>query len=493
MDIEKEYSCLEQNKRVLYKSIEIEENYQESLQAYCDDMYRIVKCTAHSYVTNVDINYNEVKIFGKTEICITYYDENSNLCYADFDEEFTRSVEAESLTDSAFANAKICDKYCSFRVINQRRIDVHSSCVVSLSVYDKQSCPCVSSCNSSKLRYETVKTADVVGSSISKVEFDEELLLSASVKRIISASGYVSVEDKKIIKDKALIKLKACISILYCLDSSNEQIERYEHSFSLSKIIDINNIDENSIAIVNADIGALFFKIKNTSGENSSVVQLYGDVAVNSLFVVESEKKIVTDGYILKHKSKCDYSAYPCMASGMAVNEKKQNSISFEFNSEIKEIYDLSISAFDVVVKNKKIVAKAIAFVVCRNENGDLSSFNTTAEFEIIASSLDSGIFALSTDGFDYSLHSNGRIDVRYSYSVCGYMFSEKNINVLSEILAEDEENKFPALTVYFAKKDEAVWNIAKSFSSDIDLIINENELSADVLDSNQVLIIPSI
>ena len=110
MDIEKEYSCLEQNKKVFHKCVEIDENYQETLQAYCDDLYRIIKCKAHSYVTSVDINYNEVKIFGKTEICVTYYDEASNLCYADFDEEFTKSVETDGLTDTAFATAIASDK-----------------------------------------------------------------------------------------------------------------------------------------------------------------------------------------------------------------------------------------------------------------------------------------------------------------------------------------------------------------------------------------------
>ena len=63
----------------------------------------------------------------------------------------------------------------------------------------------------------------------------------------------------------------------------------------------------------------------------------------------------------------------------------------------------------------------------------------------------------------------------------------------MNEIEASDECINFPALTVYFGKKSESVWSIAKSFSSDIDMIMKENNLENEILDTNKVLIIPGI
>lgn len=494
MDIEKEYSCLEQNKRILQKCVDIDENYQETLQAYCDDLYRIIKCTAHSYVTSVDINYNEIKIFGKTEICVAYYDESSNLCYADFDEEFSKSVEAEGLTDSAFASAVACDKYCSFRVINQRRIDVHCSFSVNVCVYDKESHPCISACEASKLKCESIKSADVVGTCISKIEFDEELELGSSqVKRIINANCNVFLDEAKLIKDKALIKLSACVKILYCVDSNDEKIERYEHSFTCSKIIDVNSIDDNSIAIVYANAGSLYSKIKNSSSSDNCVVQLYGDLVINAVFINESEKEIVTDGYILNHNSVCDYSSYQCSLCGKYINEEKQQTVSLNFNNDIKEIYDLFVQIDDVAVKNGKLAGRAVATVICKTTAGDLTSFNTSVDVDFGSVDYDCATACALVKGYDYNLMSNGKIDVRLTYVLNGYMFNERSISVLSELDGDDEETSYPALTVYFGKKGEEVWNIAKSFSSDIDLIKKENELSCDFLDSNKILIIPGL
>ena len=48
-------------------------------------------------------------------------------------------------------------------------------------------------------------------------------------------------------------------------------------------------------------------------------------------------------------------------------------------------------------------------------------------------------------------------------------------------------------LTLYFAKKNESVWDIAKSFSTDSKLIIDENELTSDIIDTRRVLLVPGM
>ena len=77
--------------------------------------------------------------------------------------------------------------------------------------------------------------------------------------------------------------------------------------------------------------------------------------------------------------------------------------------------------------------------------------------------------------------------------STLSYLYVKKEFKVLSEISASDDVIDYPALTVYFGKENESVWNIAKTFSSDIELIQKENDLGSDVLESNKVIIIPGV
>ena len=152
MELEKEYSCLEKNELVFCKAINVDKNYQETPEAYLDDIFKVVKCTAHSYVTSCDIKDSTVYIIGKTEICLTYYNEQNELLYTDFVEDFNESIAIDSVSEYAFGIVTVCNKYCNFRIINQRRIDIHTSFALNVSVYDKKSCPCVCKCEKSKLK-----------------------------------------------------------------------------------------------------------------------------------------------------------------------------------------------------------------------------------------------------------------------------------------------------------------------------------------------------
>ena len=107
MDTKKEFSCLDKNVKIYHKAVDVEGEYQESLPAYLDDIYRVVKCVAHSFVTSADISFNEVKVYGKTNIQITYYNENSKLSFADFEEDFAKSLTVDNLTDTAFINSSL--------------------------------------------------------------------------------------------------------------------------------------------------------------------------------------------------------------------------------------------------------------------------------------------------------------------------------------------------------------------------------------------------
>lgn len=495
MDIEKEYSCLERNHQVYRRCVDNDEDYQESLPQYCDDIYRVIKCVSNSFITSVDVNYNEIKIIGKTEICLTYLNEASNLCYADFEEEFTKNINIEGLSDSAFPVTDINNKYTNFRVINQRRIDIHTSSAINIRVFDNSKCPCIKSCDGSKLRVETVETANVICSNICRAEFDDEMTISADskpIKRIISSSSYVTLNETKIIKDKVLIKATVSVEVLYTTDDQSESIMKCQSSFAVSKIIDVPGLSEKDCAVAQLSIGNIFFKAKS-SGDKLSVIEVYGDVSISAVFIRNQEIKMITDGYILNRKSSCSFSDFNLCKNGRYISDSKMQNVQLDFSNDITEIKQLSLDVSNPVVRGGKLTSKISAVAICVNNSGELCSFASSNDFEIDAEPCDEALAAISVQSYDYTLEQGGKLNVRLSVGIYAYTYMNATARVLSEIDADDEIISYPALTVYFGKKSESVWNIAKSFSSDIDLISRENDLSADVLESNKILIIPGI
>lgn len=496
MDNQKEYSCLEHHGKIFSKQVDLESDYQEALPAYCDDIYSVVKCCGRSYITSAEINYNEIKISGKSEICLTYFNDNSSLCYVDFEEDFVKTINAEGLTDYAYVCADIFDKYTNFRVINQRRIDIHISSVIKINVYDKITCPSLCSCENSKLRIEKIKTADFINSNISKIEFDESFNLTADnepIKRVISYSGFVSPGEIKIIKDKALAKAVISVNIIYTSDTDEENICNSQYSFNVSKIVEVQGINENNIPVANVKIANLIVKAKANGGERLNTFDVFGEVILNTVFINETEQELITDGYIPNYNSDCDYSDYSLNGAGEYVNDNKLVNLSFVLPDDVVKVIEVSLNIGDIHFKNGTLITGVLMNTVCENSNGELTSISSIDEFELSYNGYNEAVSAVSINSYDYSISNSNTLDIRLNANFSLYLYNKKCMKLLSDISEGDRIENTPAVTVYFGKADESVWNIAKNFSSDTETIINENALKSDTLDTDRVLIIPRV
>ncbi|MBE6720414.1 MAG: DUF3794 domain-containing protein [Ruminococcaceae bacterium] len=493
MDTQKEFLCLEKNCKIYSKAVDVEGDYQESLPAYLDDIFRVVKCASNSYITSADISFNEVKIYGKTEIQITYYNEDSNLCFADFEEEFSKTVSVDNLSDSSFVRAYICDKYVNFRVINQRRIDFHTMSVLSINVYDSVKYPTVCSLENAKLKKESINTSDIVASHIDKIDFDEEVTVpsdSKPVSRVVSWSAHPSLTDIKVIKDKLFVKAMLKVFVLYTTDES-EDVENAEYTFSLSKIIDKAGLEEDDIVVADLNTGTVFIKVKG-NGDVNSTLNIFGEISVNLTFVRESTAEVITDGYLLGAKSECNYSSFEANTDGRAFADSRMINTTLEFNGDTDRIYELSLRLKDVNYKDGRITANVDATAITGGESG-LASLNTSSEIDVPLDNFDEAVVSMYIDDYDYTISSSGKIDLRLSLGINAYCYNQTNVPVLADITEGEQTDETHTLTVYFGKANEKVWDIAKNFMSDENEIINENALKSDVLDTPTVLIIPRV
>ena len=494
MDIQKDYLCIEQNSRVLCKKLDWDFDFQEAIPAYLDDVYRVVRCNSCAYVASAEINYNEIKVYGKIFISVTYYNENSTLSYADFEESFTKSITAENLSDRAFVFADINNKYTSFRIINQRRIDIHISSVLHIDVYDKCSCPCIKTCTDSRLRAQSVKCADIVNTNITKIEFDEEFSIpsdSPSIKRIVSFDAYADINDIKVIKDKALFKANVNVNVVYSADNDSDELLNTSYSFSISKIAEISGIGENDIIIPMLNLGNVFLKAKNKNGDKLETINVYGDVYINSLIIRENVKELITDAYIVNRMAECTYSNCELLTDGKLINETKQFTQNYTLNSDITQIKELSMNITSYDYKNSSLTLQTEIAALAVNSGGEVISQSATAEAKINLGDSEKGIASVNITSFDYTIGENGNVNIRAALKITAYVYNENDYHLISDIEAVGDTVSSPTVTVYFASKNENVWNIAKQFLSDSDSIIRENELSGDTLENDRIIIIP--
>ena len=95
---------------------------------------------------------------------------------------------------------------------------------------------------------------------------------------------------------------------------------------------------------------------------------------------------------------------------------------------------------------------------------------------------------------FDFVIKSESVIEVRVVISYISLDFSNKKFTVLSDVEFKGESNfDTPALVIYFADKNERLWDIAKTFKTSVELIKKENEITKEFCETSRVLIIPGV
>jgi len=336
------------------------------------------------------------------------------------------------------------------------------------------------------LRKDKISYLSLVGTAYTRAEFEEDTAIpsdSEFVKRIINTFSAVHTDEIKIIKNKMLVKATVEFSLLYTTDTENEIIRKCEKSINISKIIDINEIDEGDDAVVNVTIGNMYVKPKADKNNELRMIELLGDVNINASVFRKVEAELSTDSYATDNEISNTFSKLNLNTNGEVISDIINDKCTFEFeNINIVEVVDLSLNISDG--KNLELAA----FV--RNEKSELIFISQKKEID----SLNFNSSAIYVKSFDYVINSSNQISVRYLIEYTAIRYEEKTFNVLSEINVSDTPMAdSPALVVYFAKEQEQLWDIAKKFRTSVELIKTENELKDDVLQSRRILLIPGM
>lgn len=494
MELCKEFKALSCNEKRECISEGFDVDYQLTLPQYLDDIERVVKYSIKNILCDYELDGKSIKLFGKSIISLTYL--NSSGCPHSniFEEEFTRSIDIKSSDRFCFSNIRLNTRYSNFRLINQRKIDVHSSINAKLDVFIINSINALTECENAFLRRTEENILVNKYSSYTGLEFDEQfdiLNKSTCIKNIVNTFVSCVVDDTKIIKDKMLVKLTAGLSIVYF--SENDTYEKCQYTFTLSKIIDVSNCDDNDKAFINVALSELYIKAKADDNNSLTSFGVIGRLVIDYQILSQQKLEIVEDSYIPQYTSNQSSSLVHVNSNPIYYYDDKTVDCSFEFDNSIVEIIDLKTELSNVTIEESKLCFNA---TVCAIYYDDNSKINYLEKTERIALSLNdvslNGDGCASLKGFDYSISNTNRINVRLNIEYQAFLYTEKKVSFVSDIDVDDEavKEKAPELTLYFAKKNESVWNIAKSFSTDVNLIMSENNLCSDILDENRVLFV---
>lgn len=496
MELCKEYKTLSSSlqRDTVRESFELD--FQESLPQYLDDIQKIVRCSVKNVAVDYECGATEIKIFGKTIISITYLNENNCILSNIFEEDFTKSF-ALNEDNVNFAQINLITKYSNFHLINQRRIDIHTSVKAEIPVFSQCNEKCLTNCKNAFVKeYNPTRLKEKCCGIISE-EFDETFAISASsaqIKNIINTFSHCCVEETKIIKDKMLVKAKITFSILF--ENSADAVEKSVHSFSLSKIIEISDADENDKAFVNASVSGIYVKTKANSDNKLCDIEIVGRIAFDYRLFAICDDEYIVDSYIPKFETDIERKELEIKSSPLYYNENKTCEIALDCDRNIIEIVDLKAEAAYCSVENSLMTVGFNISFLYYDDASQLFYFEKTSDYKFTVNDNQlSGTGSVSLKSYDYVIKNAQSVALRISFEYSAYLFKNEKVSYITDISASGEKSNLnlPQLTLYFAKKNENVWDIAKKFSTDARLIMEENNLSSQIIECQKVLLVPGM
>lgn len=481
-----------------------------TLPDYCPDIEKILKCTLTPKIQSKSLSGGQLQIDGICVVNVLYVESiKKSIRCCEQTVNFSQSFSVKETTENPVIITKTKSEYINCRALSPRRLVMHGA----FSLYAKVLCSLgvklFSPDLSQNLETNLLSTKCASLSSLCQEQFgiSEEISMNEkpAIESILTTSVNVNVSETKAVTGKLMVNGEINLKMLYLTSVDTGETAKIDYLLPFNQIIDCEGVDENTINCVTSEVMSYDVRLKNDVMSEKPSVLLDIKVCLTEQGYVVNDEQIVTDVYSVDYATKVDFEQLPVSLDVNQISdtfiEKSSIKIDNDKINKIIDIYSDNISienTFDEngITANGKINICILAI----NENNIPCFIERSIDYShILASSTDcNNIYSICPKviSISYRLADDNSIELRCEIRIKACVSKKININAVNNAeVCQDkplEKEKY-ALTLYFAKSGEKMWDIAKSHNTRLDLLIEENSLEKPVVDYPCMLLVPRV
>lgn len=479
-----------------------------TLPDYCPDIEKILKCTLTPKIQSRSLSGGQLQVDGYCIVNVLYVESiKRTIRCCEQSVNFSQCFSVKETPDNPVIITKTKSEYINCRALSPRRLVMHGAFSLYAKVFAQSAANLYNPSNDEfETNRQTVRCADLKSFCQEQFSVCEEISVSdkPSIEAILHSDVSVGITDAKAVTGKLMLNGEINLRMFYLTDVESGETGKIDYLLPFNQIIDCEGITENTINCVNCDIMSYDIRLKNDMLSEKPSVIIDVKLCVTEEGYIVNEEEVIIDAYSTAFASLPEFEQIKIIGEATPINDSHMEKVSVKVDdgkiSKILDIYVEQItSESSLSDKGMCVSGKMNICMLALNEESMPVFIERSADFEHILSTPDCNsikIAGIRTASISYRLSDDNTVEIRCELKITASSFSENKLTVVKNINVFEDKPIKPescALTLYFAKEGESLWDIAKSHNTRLDMLIAENSAEKQTLDYPQMLLIPRI
>ncbi len=480
-----------------------------TLPEYFADIVRILRCELIPGIRSHQINGDRITAECCCLIRVLYICDEGKIHCFEQNMQFAKQLEFKSQNSvETFVGAKT--NYVNYRVSGQRRFEVHGAVTIFAKGNQKKKIEVISDASGDgiALKKNKLQACDLISAVEKSFQITETCdagVLSEQIGNVISACGWGIIDEVKIVSSKLFLKGNLIVHTAY-ITAESHQIETLENTVAINQIIEAPEITDNCHLDSYLTPVCLEIKPRYDSSGNKNLLDISATLNLSAYGYEERSIDLVQDAYSVKYEASTTKSTvYLACISDEIDDTFLCRGIADLSGNGCKAVYSLMCTditeSFSLTEDSCTIQGVVTVDIIFEDSNNEIQFVQRQIPYEYKKpSGFIDGILSCSprccVNASSFIINNENELDIRIEIGVKAFIFNEKEHAIARDLTVNKDKIKnvrVAALTVYFAEKDEQLWNIAERYNTTVEAIMDENKLSDSVINEKCKLLIPKM
>ena len=415
--------------------------------------------------------------------------------------DFSQVINLEAAKADMLSDIEVSLKNVESKIINERKISVKAMLELDIKLYTNNSEEFITGIKDIKdlqKMEQTMIVNSLMGNEKTKAQAKETIAIDSidNLAEILKVNLEIVNRDTKISYNKILAKADTKLKILYLTDDG--RINTVSTTIPIMGFIDMKDISEENVCDVQYEIKNMIIK-PNGMQEHSIYVEIEVEISAQSFET--KEINIIQDLY--SPSTNLEFEQKDVIAMQDKRNYKNIYNIREKQMIDIgdEKVYDADLK---LEIENYRILKDSIEingnlniqFVHSVNNMQEIgiSQMQIPIEYNMPCNGMKpNNNIKINTDIplQDFTILPNGEIDIKIDLEISINTSTEVKITKICNVKeCEEKDKKDYNMVIYFTKKDDTLWKIAKEFKSTMESIKCSNELASDEITPGMQLFI---